>query len=240
MTNPLTSHLLAQEARASRHFWYRLRARAIDRFIPLNSTVLDVGAGAGSLGHILRDVRPDVSYRFREPEPELDAHLAAVFGAEARVPVGTQLSGPTCVVLLDVIEHVPNDTDLLRSIARELPAGATIAVTVPAFKILWSGWDTTVGHFRRYNRRELRRAMSGAGLTVIDARYIFPELFPVAVARRVFRRDTGEDFPPIGEVLNRTLWTIGVITQALGRLNPIGTSIVAAATVNASGDERLR
>ncbi|MBA2608884.1 MAG: methyltransferase domain-containing protein [Actinobacteria bacterium] len=238
MTKPLTSHLLAQEARASRHFWYRLRARAIDRFIAPNSTVLDVGAGAGSLGHILRESRPDVVYRFREPEPELHEHLVATFGGTSQAPAGTKFDGATCAVLLDVIEHVEDDAELLRAIARELPTGSTIAVTVPAFKILWSGWDTTVGHFRRYNRRELRRTLVDAGLTVTDTRYIFLELFPVAVARRVLRRDTGEDFPPIGAVLNRTLWTIGVITQTLGRLNPIGTSIVAAATVNAPHDDR--
>lgn len=234
MSKPLTSHLLSQEARASRHFWYRLRARSIGRFIPPGSTVLDIGAGAGSLGHILRETRPDVTYRFREPEPELDAHLASVFGAASRAPVGERFDGTTVAVLLDVIEHVEDDAALLRSVAAELPAGSTVAVTVPAFKMLWSGWDTTVGHFRRYNRAALRKTFAAAGLTVVDVRYIFPELFPVAVARRVLRRDTGEDFPPIGRLLNSVLWAVGALTQALGRVNPIGTSIVAAGTVRAA------
>ena len=91
--------------------------------------------------------------------------------------------------------------------------------------------DSTVGHFRRYNRKQIRRALSDAGLRVTDVRYIFPEMFPVAVGRKVFRLDGGNDFPPVGRFLNRLLFTVGSITQMFGRLVPFGTSVVAAGVV---------
>ncbi len=190
--------------------------------------MLDIGAGAGSLGLILQRQRPDVTYRFREPEPELNALLEATFGAQKNAPAGTEFNAPTCAVLLDVVEHVSDDVALIKAVAAELPGGSTIAVTVPAFRLLWSRWDVTVGHFRRYNRKQIRRTLADAGLTAIDARYLFPELFPVALARRLLRLDGGEDFPPVARPVNWLLLTIGSITQRFGRLAPCGTSVVAA------------
>jgi len=231
LSTPLVSHLLSQEPNAANHFWYRLRARAINQFIPTGATVLDVGAGAGSLGMILKQHRPDVAYRFREPEPELHAKLVETFGQQSAAPVGTPFSSPTSAVLLDVIEHVEDDVALVRSVAEELPVGSKLAVTVPALTMLWSRWDTTVGHYRRYNRKQIRRVLTDAGLEAVDARYIFPEMFPVAVARRVLRLDGGGDFPPVARPVNWLLWVIGKLTQRLGRLSPVGTSVVAAGVV---------
>ncbi|MEY2468069.1 MAG: hypothetical protein QOF21_767 [Actinomycetota bacterium] len=201
--------------------------------------MLDVGAGAGSLGLILRRERPDIAYRFREPEPELEAVLIETFGAKSNAPSGTNFAPKVCAVFLDVIEHVPDDVALLRAVADELPPGSTIAVTVPAFTLLWSRWDTTVGHYRRYNRKQIRRVLADAGLDAVDARYIFPELFPVAVVRRVFRLGGG-DFPPVARPVNWLFWTIGKLTQLLGRLTPVGTSVVAAGVTERGGTEADR
>ncbi len=228
----MAAHLLAQERTATRHFWYRLRARMVARFVPNDATLLDFGAGAGSLGAILENTRPDVHYRFAEPDEELAAHLRSRFGASGAHRTGASLAPPACVALLDVIEHVADDVALLREATADLPPGSRVIVTVPAFKFLWSKWDVQLGHHRRYTRRHLADAMLTAGLTDVRARYLFPELVPVALVRRIAGGGAAsEDFPAIQRQLDAFLFVIGRVTQSLGGAVPLGSSVLAVGVV---------
>lgn len=231
----MAAHLLSQQVNATRHFWYRLRVRALDRFVARGATILDVGAGAGSLGAILEATRPDVAYLYQEPDPVLRAHLVDRFGAGREHRAGDALGAPACAALLDVIEHVDDDAALLRSVAADLAPGAKVIVTVPALRLLWSSWDVNLGHRRRYRRRDLRDTLTRAGLDVVEVRYLFPELVPVGLLRRVAPGKAGtEDFPPIPAPLNALLYALGGLTQRLGRATPFGSSVMAVGVVPAT------
>src|SRR3954463_132808 len=67
-----------------------------------------------------------------------------------------------------VMEHVEDDTDFVRRLCRLVTPGGFVAVFVPGRKDHWSFEDTTVGHFRRYDRDDLKRTLEAGGLKDVE------------------------------------------------------------------------
>lgn len=82
------------------------------------------------------------------------------------------------VTLLDVVEHVENDVDFLKSIANEkfICSRTEILITVPAFQSLFCSHDTFLGHFRRYTNNSLKKTIALAGLKPASSGYFFMSL----------------------------------------------------------------
>jgi ubiquinone/menaquinone biosynthesis C-methylase UbiE len=77
------------------------------------------------------------------------------------------------VGLFDVIEHIEDDTLFLIELYNLLPIGAKVYITVPAMKLLWAEIDSPSGHFRRYNKKELKRLTSNVSFKLLDYGYYF-------------------------------------------------------------------
>jgi SAM-dependent methyltransferase len=77
------------------------------------------------------------------------------------------------VGLFDVIEHIEDDTRFLNELYNLLPRGAKVYITVPAMKLLWAEIDSPSGHFRRYNKKELKRLTSNVPFKLLDYGYYF-------------------------------------------------------------------
>ncbi len=144
------------------------------------------------------------------------------------------------VLALDVIEHVEDDVHALTECRRILKAGGLLVVTVPAFMSLWSPWDESLGHKRRYTLTDLVGAFQRAGLSVKESTYIFFFVFPVAILirslKRLIQKDAkrySSDFIPLPRVLNSLLLQIGRLEQwVIAKLNlsfPFGLSVISVA-----------
>ncbi len=70
------------------------------------------------------------------------------------------------ILLVEVLEHVPDDKEALRCAAACLKPGGTLILTVPAHPSLWSEADVFSLHYRRYRRRELFDLAESAGLSI--------------------------------------------------------------------------
>ena len=211
-------------------FWHRVRFGLVADHLAERTAqvVLDVGAGSGLLGEHLRTSA--IAYRFSEASPALATGLRSRFGDDA-FDDGGPIAADAVVALLDVIEHVEDDAALLASLAKRMESGAGIVLTVPAMRWLFSSWDTDLGHFRRYSKADLVALVEGAGLRVVEASYLFPELVPPALLRR-FRRSDGAaaEFPTLPALLDRLLGVVGRATSRLRRLWPAGTSVYLVGT----------
>lgn len=90
-----------------------------------------------------------------------------------------------CAFLLDVIEHLPDDTEAVRQAAKALKPGGYLFVTTPALKQFWSYNDELAHHLRRYDRNSYRDLAMRTGLELCDARYFMFFLSPVYLASRI-------------------------------------------------------
>jgi SAM-dependent methyltransferase len=214
-------------------FWHRCRSSVVTRRLQRDGVhdVVDVGAGAGHLGTWLHRRAPDITYRFVERNERLAAALAVRF-SEAQQETQTSVVDAPAVVMLDVVEHVPDDHAFLSSWVERLRPGGLLVVTVPALPSLFSAWDEAMGHYRRYTKRTLRAAVRDLPLSVLECSYLFPELVPPAVVRRVARpraSETSPEFPVLPRPLDGLLYLSGRATASVRRVVPIGTSLVLVA-----------
>lgn len=86
----------------------------------------------------------------------------------------------------NVLEHIENDEESLKELVTLLEHGGRIGIYVPAFMVLFSDLDTSVGHYRRYSRKELMRKVEGVGLNVIHCNYVDSLGFFASLVIRVF------------------------------------------------------
>lgn len=162
MTSTEVYHYQGRELDTFAHAkrWKAYWARYISKWI--GGDVLEVGAGLGTNTSLLQNqaVR---SWHCLEPDPELEANLSAAIANIA----GCSASQGTIrnvgarrfdsILYIDVLEHIEADRDELSNAASLLRPGGHLIVLSPAHQFLFSEFDKSVGHCRRYNRKSLRR-----------------------------------------------------------------------------------
>lgn len=234
----LETHVHRQIEHSREFFWHRLRWEAVRGQLPVGEEfeLVDVGAGAGLLGDFLGRDLPRARYRFVEPLPSLETYLEGRFGETANLRHESAFEDARYVALLDVLEHQQSDADFMRELAAKMRSGAILILTVPALQGLWSEWDVSLGHYRRYNRRGLRACAESAGLVTREVSYLFPEMIPAALLRRLrnpaSEQGGGEsnraaEFPDLPGWLNQLLYALGRPSLRLRRFVPLGTSVLA-------------
>jgi 2-polyprenyl-3-methyl-5-hydroxy-6-metoxy-1,4-benzoquinol methylase len=150
--------------------------------------VLDVGCGSGGVGRTLRAAGAE-RLEGVEVNPQAAEQARAVFDA---VHVGTvedvlasaELAGPfDTFVLYDVLEHLVDPWEVLRSLHQVAAPGARVHVSVPNarhFSLVvdlvlrgtfgyreWGHRDAT--HLRWFTRRDMEAALTSTGWRVIGA-----------------------------------------------------------------------
>jgi hypothetical protein len=98
------------------------------------------------------------------------------------------------VLLMDVLEHVPDDYRLLSDLLAAIPVGGYLLVTVPAELALWSKHDESFGHYRRYDRQRLARLWEGLPVTPLLASCYNARLYHPIKAARWWNRRRGASF----------------------------------------------
>jgi SAM-dependent methyltransferase len=153
----------------------------VDHFAPYaHDTAIEYGAGTGNLSARLRPLVAQLD--LVEPSPRLLPTLRERFRGDTAVTVHAAdlethiASSPAgaydCAVLVNVLEHITDDSATLRELFRILKPGGALLLFVPAFPFLFSRLDSVYGHFRRYRRTDLVRLVTGAGFVPRDARYL--------------------------------------------------------------------
>jgi hypothetical protein len=186
------------------HWWPLARNRVVQRVVADaakgNSRILDIGCGRGIVVKSLREAGFDCD----GVEPALVQPLAGVAdsvnsGVHAfELPASVREQYDT-VLLLDVIEHLPDPFELLGQLTGFFPALSTVVITVPARQELWSSYDEHFGHHRRYSMPMLRDISTRLGWKVVHMQYFFHCLYLPAwvLASMNARRDTSIK-PPRG------------------------------------------
>jgi SAM-dependent methyltransferase len=122
----------------------------------------------------------------------------------------------------DVLEHIDNDGQALSEISQALKPGGRLILTVPAHKFLWSRYDESANHKRRYSREELVAKLEENGFTIKKVSFFMSSLLPLLALIRLvgnmFRRKKGgkRDIKAFFEV--RTIPVVNEVFLGLLRL----------------------
>jgi predicted SAM-dependent methyltransferase len=71
----------------------------------------------------------------------------------------------------NVLEHIEDDKKTIKDIYASLNVGGVVKILVPSRMELYSHMDKKVGHFRRYNKKELISKFNQVGFEVKYCRY---------------------------------------------------------------------
>lgn len=150
----------------------------VDQFRPfLGDTVVEVGAGIGSVSKLLLESPIKRLFAF-EPAQNLYPLLAKSLERDARAMAVNSKFEPSCVpegidsvVYLNVLEHIQDDRSELARARAALKPNGHLLVFVPALQWLYSEFDRHVGHHRRYTKKALCRLAEDLGFEIVAARY---------------------------------------------------------------------
>jgi SAM-dependent methyltransferase len=237
-----------------RHFWFRARNRLISAIVDGIAAelrpgyrVLEVGCGTGNVLRVLNSACGGGMVVGLERWYE-GLLLARRRGA-GRVVQGDALACPfsarfELIGLFDVLEHIPEEDEMLRALYGMTAPGGYVVMTVPAHPSLWSYFDEASHHCRRYAPGELTRKLAAAGFVVEFETQFMALLLPLVRVLRGVRanRRSGVSAVEVKRLADREFRIIpllnGILTFFLGfearwvggrRRLPFGTSTLVIA-----------
>lgn len=161
------------------------RRAILDRIgpLPASPTLLDLGCSSGYLLADLRSAHPPATLI------GVDLVGAGLLKAHELVPEARLLRADVCrlplgdesvdgIVSANLFEHVPDDVQALREVARVLRPGARAVLVVPAGPGTYDYYDRFLGHERRYARGEMVRKGREVGLEPVEEIHLGSVLYP--------------------------------------------------------------
>jgi SAM-dependent methyltransferase len=219
------------------HWWWRARETFIldalsNVHVPRGAAILDVGCGDGLLFDRLAEIGDVEGIEPHGPSvtpggPWADRIHVQPFD-ETFDP--GRLYG--LVLLLDVLEHLPEPVAGLRRAIELLDTGGALVVTVPAFNALWTAHDDLNHHVTRYTRGLLGGQVRQAGGRIERSRYFFQWMVLPKLAVRASEALRGSRPKPPGippRLANEALRRLSIAEQmTVTRLDlPFGSSLLA-------------
>jgi SAM-dependent methyltransferase len=147
------------------------------------------------------------------------------FDLTAKAPAAFVADPFDSVVCLNVLEHIEDDLFALEQMRDSLAPGGSLALLVPAHRFLYGAFDRAVGHFRRYEKRELADKLKRTGFAVREMKFFsLIATVPWLINGRLLKRD----YIPTGQAnLANRLVPLLKLERLIGP--PFGLSLIAIA-----------
>lgn len=145
-------------------------ASRIGKFIL--SPALEIGAGTGNISEYFVDLKDIV---LSDYDVELAGHLKSKFQNHPNVKVevfdiskqlAKILNKFSTIYAINVLEHIEKDNIALSNVNRLLKENGRVVLLVPAKKFAYTKLDKSLGHYRRYEKKELKEKLEKAGFSI--------------------------------------------------------------------------
>jgi trans-aconitate methyltransferase len=208
------------------HWWFSGRRRImrdlVRQVLPASALesalVVDVGCGTGAN---IAALAADYDCVGIDPSPEAIALARRRFPAghflcgEVPTDLGRVMKEARLVLLMDVLEHVPDDFALFSGLLAASTPGTYFLVTVPANPAFWSAHDESNGHYRRYDLDRFRRLWTGLPVTTRLLSHYNARLYPIAVLVRSWSRWRGRATGRAGTDVSLPIGPINAVLEAI-------------------------
>jgi SAM-dependent methyltransferase len=175
--------------------------------------MIDFGAGSGTFA--IPCAKAGIEVTAVEPDAPLRALLTAA-GLRAVADTGSLPDAEfPYAYTLNVLEHITDDVDALRSLRRKLAPKGILFVYVPAFPVLFTSMDAKVRHVRRYTRTTLRNSLLAAGFELETLRYVDSLGFPATLLFKALDNGRGEVNRNMLRAYDRLAFPISVALDAI-------------------------
>jgi len=192
----------------ARHFWFRSRNRlilwALQKYFPKAENFLEIGSGSGFVLNGIEESLPGLKLYGSEVSSRglsfaaKRSRTATLFQMDAReIPFESEMD---VIGAFDVLEHIPEDEEVLAQMHCSTRPGGGIMVTVPMHPSLWSPTDDFYRHIRRYRRQELIDKVLKPGFEVVKSIPFVFLLLPLMVFSRFSMKIRRTQHEPLSEM----------------------------------------
>lgn len=170
----------------------------------LGKDILEVGAGSGRMAQLL--LKDNLSYeRYVISEPSklfverLETQVAPLGKCTVSLGETSDLVKQyphafDTIFSVHVLEHVENDRAFVEDCFMMLRPGGKLITLVPALQFLYSDFDRRIGHYRRYDKKMVRRLIEGLGFSICTMYYTnFLAIFPSLIVFKMRKLDFQEN-----------------------------------------------
>lgn len=179
----------------TRHFWEIARLKIIQRIITdkidTPQSVIDIGCGDCFVLQSLSQQYPNTHFigidtaltdkMIDDINKSTDNKKISIH----RKLHTNQINKADLVLMLDVLEHIEDEENFLRSLHKIMHQDTKIIITVPAFQKLFTYHDQYLKHFRRYNRKQLVNMLEKSEFKVTISGYFFCSLIPFRIIEKL-------------------------------------------------------
>jgi len=169
---------LFQAANNWRHYWTSLIAHLT------TGAVLEVGAGIGSVTALLGPAAS--SWTALEPDETLLATIPESYerlcGTLSAIPKASMYDA---ILYADVLEHIAADQQEINEAYQKLNPGGSLIVLAPAHQWLFSEFDRSIGHYRRYTKKSLQKIKPNGCMT-LTVRHLDSVGIIISAANKLF------------------------------------------------------
>jgi SAM-dependent methyltransferase len=133
-----------------------------------NPRILDFGAGIGTLALIFRK-----AYQLEVHCLEIDPIQRTALNKNGLETFSKlqDLRLYKYIYTSNVLEHIEDDVKTLKELYSHLESKGILVVYVPALPFLYSVFDSSVGHYRRYSKKDLETKIQMAGFKIHKSDY---------------------------------------------------------------------
>ncbi|MCR9205034.1 MAG: class I SAM-dependent methyltransferase [Halobacteriovoraceae bacterium] len=133
---------------------------------------VEIGPGLGYFSESIVELKEVDSLDLFEPDSKNATFLESTLGSNSKVSLtksSYQSLGNDSIdtfIMMDVLEHIKEDRKFLEILKNDLKREGRIVLLLPAHMFLFSEFDKSIGHYRRYNKQMIERIVpSGMVLT---------------------------------------------------------------------------
>ena len=173
--------------------WRKYQFENILKYI--NSTVLEVGPGTGNNVQYYKNRASQIT--LLETNKNLVNSLKSKFDGDKKITVlnsdiQIQEKRFDTIMYMDVLEHIEDDKKEVNKALKHLNSGGNLIFCVPAYQFLYSDFDKSIGHIKRYNKQFFLSFKENENISIVELKYFDSIGFFFAVLNKLFNKNKKE------------------------------------------------